>query len=295
MSFNPLILRPRKVGTPCADGADMKTLRFALPALLLLGCTTSESSLPEEKTQSIDLRAAIGAADVDVVGLTISPDTQKRYALDSERGIYEMSDEGTLSLVLALEDFPSADESIQSEFTDIAAMGNNRFALTALNEGYMLDLNANTLLRHFCYLPDDLEDTGVYQMTHSVTFDAESGQIYAQPQTFSELDNSVVASSIGRFAEGNGAEQQWYALPESSFVAGALSVNPEGNLLLGNGSKLSVFDLSSQTMGASLSLGGYGIRDIKGMAIDEAADELLIVDGDSDKLVVLPLSVISEL
>ncbi|MBL4636142.1 MAG: hypothetical protein JKY56_19940 [Kofleriaceae bacterium] len=274
----------------------MKTLRIALPALLLLACTTAESPIPPDDTPKVvDLRAAIGSSDVDVVGITISPDTQKRYALDSERGIYEMSDDGTLSLVLALEAFPSADESIQSEFTDIAAMGNNRFALTALNEGYMLDLNANTLLRHFCYLPDDLEDTGVYQMTHSVTFDAETGLIYAQPQTFSELDNRVVASSIGRFAEGNGAEQQWYALPESSFVAGALSVNSDGNLLLGNGPHLSVFDLSTQTMGASLSLRSYGIRDIKGMAIDEAADELLIVDGDSDKLVVLPLSVISEL
>ncbi len=274
----------------------MKTLRFALPALLLLGCTSADSPTPQEtKVVDVDLRAAIGASDVDVVGLTISPDTQKRYALDSERGIFELGADGSLTLVLALEDFPSADESIQSEFTDIAAMGNNRFALTALNEGYMLDLNTNTLLRHFCYLPDDLEDTGVYQMTHSVTFDAESGQIYAQPQTFSEIDNSLVASSIGRFAEGNGAEQQWFALPESSFVAGALSVNPEGNLLLGNGSNLNVFDLSSQTMGQSLSLRSFGIRDIKGMAIDAAADELLIVDGESDKLLVLPLSITREL
>jgi len=279
----------------------VKLLRTTIPALFLLACTGGDipeptpEPKPDDSPKVVDLRSQIGAADVEVVGVTISPDTKKRYLLDSSRGIFELSEEGTAYLLIALEDFPDADELIQSEFTDIAAMGANRFALTALNEGYMLDLTANTLVRHFCYLPDVLQESGVYQMTHSVTFDARSGYIFAQPQTFSEQDDSVIASSIGRFAESNGEEQQWFALTDSDYIAGALSTTPDGHLALGNGNTLSLFNLDTNKLGSPISLVNYGVTDIVGMTIDAANEKILIVDGVSDKLIEVPLALLSQM
>lgn len=273
----------------------IRPLLFACP-LLLLACTAPDAPEQEQELEEsivlVDFRQAMDSPSVDVVGVTIRPDTGQRYVLDSARGIYEVDSQGEVSLVRALSDFPIPDQELQSEFTDIASLGGEQFALTARNEGYLLDLGANTLTRHFCYLPDDLDDEEVYQVTHSVTFDSESQQIYAQPQTFSLFDDSVFASSIGQFAQSNGDEQTWYPLEEIDYIAGAIASMGNAELVLAQGDTLRTFDLAHQVLSGGISLEGYSISDITGLAVDASSKSILIVDGASQKLVALPLAVL---
>lgn len=264
---------------------------FIVSSLLFAACSGGDTP-DKEEPRIVDLRSEMGVSDVDVVGVTVSPDTDTRYLLDSERGIFELSTDGTATLFLALEDFPGPDQSLRSAFTDIASIGANRFVLTALGEGYLLDLNTQTLVRHFCYEPGFLPDEERYQLTRSVTFDVRTGQIYAQPQTISQIDDSILASSIGRFDQTNGAEQLWFELSDPNYIAGALTVRTNGDLLLGSDANLRTFDVSGAKWGATVSLAAYGVSEITGMTIDPSTDTLLVIDGNSDELIELPRSIL---
>ncbi len=273
-----------------------RSLFLAAPlAISMLACATDEPEQIYENDEPfvvVDFRSALGSESVDVVGVTIRPDTGQRYVLDSARGIYEVDLEGEMTLLLALDKFPVADQPLQSEFTDIAALAGEQFVLTARNEGYLLDLGANTLQRHFCYLPDDQPAQEVYQLTHSVTFDAASHQIYAQPQTLTIESNSVQASSIGMFGESDGAEQTWYALPDRNYIAGAIAMTGEGNLLLARDASITQYNFSTLTQGEELSLDAYDVGEVTGLAIDTEAQTILVVDGIRDALLELPLSLL---
>jgi hypothetical protein len=195
-----------------------------------------------------------------------------------------------MTLVRALQDFPTPDQALQSEFTDIAALGGQRFVLTARNEGYLLDLESDTLRRHFCYLPEDQPVDEVYQLTQSVTYDSIGHKIYAQPQTLSIDSERVQASSIGMFGEDDGAEQTWFALPDPAFLAGAIAMDAQGRLLLAEGDTMSRFDFMTQVQSQGVSLAAYEVGRVDGLAVDGAAQTMLLVDGARNALLELPLS-----
>lgn len=243
---------------------------------------------------SVKLRQAFGAEDVEVVGVTVHADTGERYLLEANRGLFKIDAEGVLTKILALEDFPQSEIAPASAFTDIAHLGGERFALTAMNDGFMLDLAAMTLQRHFCYLPDDLPLEDVYQLTESVTFDPTTQLIFAQPQTVSTIDESVVASSLGNFASDSGVDLQWLDMGDVDYIAGGMAVTGFHELALGRGASLDRFDLAVGEVVGSSDLSRFGIKNISGLAVDEALGTLLVVDSIDDTLVALPLSLLSD-
>lgn len=84
-------------------------------------------------------------ADADVVGVAMSPEG-KRYILDRNSGLYELDASGARLVYIT-------PDSIET--TDVVALGFDRFAVTAVNDGFLLDLHNQSFERYFCYLPGD--------------------------------------------------------------------------------------------------------------------------------------------
>lgn len=286
-----------RAGVLVAGTAAMSLVRIvALTALAPLGaaaCTGSESN-SEDTLVTQSLRLAFAADEVEVVGVTVRADTGERYLLEANRGLYKIDADGAILPVLALEDFPSSDIAPASGFTDIVHLEGARFALTAMNDGFLLDLDTMTMQRHFCYLPEDLPLEDVYQLTESVTYDPLSQLIFAQPQTVSMQDDSVVASSLGNFAGDSGQDLQWIDMGQLDYLAGGMAVTGPQELSLGRGSALDRFDLGGGVLSGSLELSRFGVKNISGLAVDTSADALLIIDADDDTLVELPLAVLRD-
>jgi hypothetical protein len=175
--------------------------------------------------------------DAELVGVTIAPDGA-RYVLDRRLGIYEVTDDKA-SLVW--------NTSGLGEFTDLVALDEQRLAVTAVNDGFLFDLKTHTFSSYFCYLPSlppsgstdpgsvsaQLQSQGiaVEQRTESVAFNAQTEQLFAQPQT-TRLDTGAVAGSeLFVFAPGGGQPIQVRALP-SEFVANGM-VSLGDRLILG--------------------------------------------------------------
>lgn len=205
--------------------------------------------------------SALLPADTLLVGVTRDPLDGAVYLLDANVGIYRLTEESA-DLVFEIGSITPDEHPPEGAFTDIAAMGFNRFALTAPNDGFILDLDAGTMWRHFCYLPPSnpsganlpndtslsvaLQEAGtaVWQRTDSVAYDTFTGTIVAQPQTLAVEDNEVFGAEMATFDELSGEPLSWTELPETSLRAGGLAVT-ETQFLLGEGNVLHVYDRQS--------------------------------------------------
>jgi len=266
--------------------SSLAPLALALCGALVLSTTACDPpplAPPGQVTQAIQLRSALGLDDLEAVGVTVNASTGQVFVLEAWKGIFELLPDGDAQLVIAADVLPTPDVPTQSEFTDIAVLDDGVFALTAAGDGYLLDLNASTLSQHFCYEPG-WEEEPLFQVTHSLGYDPTTNILYAQPQTFSDLDGSVVSAQIGQWDADDGFDLAWHALQDANFVAGGLAADGEGNLLLGSGSELHRFSLVDGSFEALGDLGAYGISDIQGLAWDATERELLVLDEASDQL-----------
>jgi hypothetical protein len=269
----------------------LRLLALVPATMLMVACSTDRiGPLPQDPDTTIDLREAIGVTTLQVVGVTVDPVSGQRYVLDQVEGIFEIADDGSATLVSSIADLPIPFVLPQSLWTDFVAMGESRFALTALSDGYLLDLAQDTMVEYFCYLPDDMP-WEQQQLTHSVTFDPEAGLIYAQPITFEEggFEAPVaLASSIGAYSLEGGQPTSWFNVDDPEFLAHGAAVDSDGTLLLGSDNALYRFDPAGE---GELSLLGIltSVSRIEGLAVDLQRDQLLVVDGDSGLLVILPL------
>jgi hypothetical protein len=279
-----------------------------LGALLLSvsACDQGETTyrpVPEPPTQSMNERVLAGLpADAVLVGLAIQPDGGV-YVLDQRSGLYEVSDQ-TTRLVFNTSGLGGV------TYTDVVALDDDTFALTAENDGFQLDLRTTELDSFFCYLPSPAEqpepDPGqpaggsspggttlpvsisqrlqsegipVKQRTESVAFNTSSGQIFAQPQT-TRLDSGAVAGSELFVFERSGGEPVQVLTLEPSFVAGGMVTLPPDRLLLGAGNGLYELTLSGEL---SLRLSLADSVSIAGMA--RAPDGAIwVLDGASKRL-----------
>jgi hypothetical protein len=270
----------------------LSRLSALLPATMLLVACPSEpvEPLPVLPDDSIDLGEALGITDPRVVGVTVDPGTGQRYVLDQFEGIFELADDGSATLLRSIAQLPVPAVLPRSLWTDFVAMGGGRFALTALSDGYLLDLAEDTMVEYFCYEPGDMP-LEQQQLTHSVTFDAERGLLYAQPITFEEgsFDAPLaLSSSIGGYSLEGGQPISWFDGPDADFLAGGAAVDTDGTLILGRDNELHRFD--PQGNGELTLLGTLAdVSLIEGLAVDAGRDQLLVVDGDNDRLLSLPL------
>jgi hypothetical protein len=234
--------------------------------LALAGCdrgsaTESDTTPPPPTGSASDVQLAnLLPAGAVLVGVTITPDG-KRYVLDQRSGLYELG-ESSASLVFNTSGLNGV------ELTDVVALDNDRFALTAENDGFLYDKRTQAFESYFCYLPSappndpmpggggssagaggsptqpvtppisisqslELNGIAVKQRTESVAFNTGTRQLFAQPRT-TRLDNgSMAGSELFVFNEGGGQPIQVLPFVDTSFVAGGMVSAPGNRLLLG--------------------------------------------------------------
>ncbi|MEQ9502214.1 MAG: hypothetical protein RIT81_35415 [Deltaproteobacteria bacterium] len=266
--------------------------RFGLllvPSLLVACGGTVRDLDPDDDNRVVAktaLRAELGGSDVDVVGVTVDPIDGKRYVFDALAGLYRLDADGA-ELVFRTSDLIADDAWPQSDITDVAALGGGKFALTALNDGFLYDTNTDTFSRYFCYVPGFIEDefapTPIVQLTRSVTYDAQRNKLFAQPQTFqNSADAAPEISQVGQFDIEGGEGYGWIDLDDPAFSAGGIAIDGEGRMLLGEGDRLYRLDLETERFDRVTDLSGHGIGAIGGLAVD--GDHALIVDAETDVL-----------
>ena len=236
------------------------------------------------------LKTVLGSDKIDVTGVTVDRDGT-RYVLDARAGIYRLDGENA-TLVASLSELTGFEAFPASEFTDFVALGDGRFALTAVNDGFLFDANTKEFSRYFCYVPGDIIDPEapipVQQLTRSVTYDATLDKLFAQPQTFREgLQGPPEAAEVGRFDIEGGEGYGWIDLGDAAFSAGGIAVEAGGTMLLGEKKALYRLDLESEQFTKAYDLTKLGIGDIGGLAVD--GDHVLIVDTIRQDLVEIAL------
>ena len=116
---------------------------------LLTACTSPDlPPITPPTNNSIDLSSALGVTELAVIGVTIDATTGQRYVLDANAGIFEILEDGTADLVRSNQGFPIPDVAPVSAWTDFVALGDDQFAVTARNDGYLLDLDDDLSLIH---------------------------------------------------------------------------------------------------------------------------------------------------
>jgi hypothetical protein len=264
------------------------------------GTASPEPAEPVTTSSSEIELSELLPADAVLVGATFTPDG-KRYVLDQRSGLYEVGD-SSATLVLNTTGLNGV------ELTDVVALDSERFALTAVNDGFLFNVRTKEFTSYFCYLPSppmpspvgsgggtgapepsypisisqtlQLQGVAVQQRTDSVAFNPDTRQLFAQPRTTRLDTGSVAGSELFVFVEGGGQPVQVLPITEPSFVAGGMVAAPGNRLLLGSGT--GVFEV---TLDGNFKLLRrlYGAIDITGMA--RAPDGTLwLLDGAARRL-----------
>lgn len=262
----------------------MRIHGVALLVVVIAGCGT-DSPPPGEPRSRVDLRAAIpsGADDVNVIGVAITPDGQ-RFVFDEVRGLYRI-DGSTATVVVRMNQLPVPNVPIQLPITDVVAIAPDLFALTAIGDGFLLDISAMTMTQHFCYVPDGTPEN-LTQITEAIAYDPTLDRIYAQPRTFN--GPSLVSAQIAGYVRESGQLIDWHDV-DPGIEAGGMAVIPNIGLVLGQGSRVDHFDAETRRTDLVADLASYGVSWILGLAYDADAGTLLVVDGNSDELVEIAL------
>jgi hypothetical protein len=244
--------------------------------------------VPEPPPGSIDLRAAMSSADVNPIGLALGADGA-RFVFDENLGLARIEANGTATIVVPMSALPDPGPLVPVQFpiTDVVALAPNQFALTAIGDGYLLDISEMTMRQYFCYLPDGTP-TSLQQRTDAVTFDPVSQKLYAQPIT-TDLNGVFVQSQIAAYDRETGVDLEWHAA-ENDVAATGMAFVPNVGLVLGQGSRLTRFDLANNTSFEVADLDSFGVRSIDGIAFDEAARKLVVVDKEVDALIDIALA-----
>jgi hypothetical protein len=273
-----------------------KTSWFVL-LFALSGCLGATEAPEVEPTPATEIELTkLLPADAELVGVAITPEG-KRYVLDQRSGLYELGG-SSARLVFDAKTVP------ELVLTDVVALDESRFALTAVNDGFLLNLDTSLLTSYFCYLPavpSDTPDDGpvsvsqtlrgqgidVSQRTDSVAFNPATRQLFAQPRTTRLDTGATVGSELFLFAEQGGQPIQVLPLADLDFVAGGMAASGslpdagDSRLILGAGN--SIYEAAST---GSLSLGRElePSVNVTGMARGPN-DSLWYLDGNARRLV----------
>lgn len=238
------------------------------------------------------IRQLLGRGSTLAVGLTITPDTDELVLLDANSGVYKLDATRRFQMVVDMESL-----LVQSTngwgFTDIAALGSDTYALTALNDGFLLDLHDNTLRQHFCYVPGQfIVEIGqtITQLTNGVAFDPTTSRIIAQPVTYTIQNQQAVRSDVATFAITGGEGDDWHPIDDLEFLSGAITVDLDGTLWLANGSDLYQYDLVHDDLLFSQSLDRFRVTDVMGMVFHNG--DLVVIDNPTHEIVCIPAALL---
>lgn len=179
-------------------------------------------------------------------------------------------------------------------FTDLVAIREDALALTAMSDGYLLDLTSGLLWQHFCYEPGWMSGApgNPVQISRALALAPSESRLYAQPVTMEQQGaGPVTASYIAAYDLEGGVDLTWWQFPERSFIAGGLAVLPgEGptQLLLGNQNFLFRFDTEAGVLTTLANTQSVSI--IGGLAIDPSRRSVHVLDDQNGNIVELALS-----
>lgn len=234
--------------------------------------------------ERVALTEALGRESVSITGVTLDPNTGERYVLDAWSGIWRV-DGDRVEQTLALEDFPPADVSVWSEWYDFAAMGDGRFAMIAVGDGYLLDTEAETLSQWFCYEPGWM-DPEFAQESHNLAYDPATDRIFSAPLT-RDADWNVDRADVATFDGAGAGDLSWFPLAEVDQQFGGMALDPDGTVLLGFEDALFSYELGDTQLTPLGSLAEHGVQQIAGMTVDPATGNLHVIDGADAELVVI--------
>jgi hypothetical protein len=240
--------------------------------------------------------------DSQLVGVAVGA-RGERYILDQKRGLLRLGADGTGELVLDIQNLERRyGLSPSLVWTDVVGYGENRFLITAENDGFLLDLWAGSFSSYFCYLPpsdaesleppmsisQELGRQGipVAQRTNSVAFNRDSGEIFAQPQTLrlDRTSDGVAGSELFVFGSTGGQPVLVQPLSDLGFSAGGMLAN-RSRLILGSGNAL--YEIVGNAPEVVLQLDDD--VQVTGLALaDDGA--LLVLDGPSRRLLQIDLA-----
>lgn len=233
----------------CVGGRIM-TKVFGLALLLALGGCDLGSTSAEAQQTTIELDAL--PADAPLVGVAITPNGT-RYVLAQHAGLYRIDATAAVPVF-------NTSGLTGIEFTDIVALSDDRFALTAENDGFLFDLSTGSLSSYFCYLPSppqpgvngdgssqpatpisvsqtlQLAGIAVSQRTEAVAFNPNTLQLFAQPRTTRLDTGGIAGSELFVFEQGGGEPTTVFPLDTGFVAKGMVVVNDR--LFLGSGSSL---------------------------------------------------------
>lgn len=253
-------------------------------SLALAGaCTEAGPPGGPEPRGPIDLTSVIGDLP-QPVGVAVDP-SGARWLFDEWRGLYRFDADGDFEWVLRIDELPTPDVPVRPPYTDLVAIGEGRFAITAIGDGYLLDTRLATMQQYFCYVPDELPPD-YDQRTDAVTYDPVAKVLHAQPRTFEE--GTLVASQLATYSYQTGVDLEWHTL-DLSVAAGGMAMLPGvDGPVLGQGATLWRRD-GDGALVEHADLSRHGVVNIDGLALDAAAGTLLVVDNVADRLVEVPL------
>lgn len=273
-------------------------MRMLLPLILLVGCGTELTGNPAEPgtpyvapaapepSDGLAIASTVSLAEDigDATGVWITPDTGRVGVVGAWSGLFELKEGAWTSLASASDLLDSTGAT--GPFTDAAALSGDRFAVTVPSDGLLFDASTHETQQHFCYEPGD---SGLWieqsQVTHSLTYDPVTDQLFANPQTFE--GSFVLSSELGVFHAESGTPVQWYGLPDSGIVASGLAVSGTGVFLLSIGDSLYSYDVKNQDLVPLVDLGTLGVQSIAGLAIHPKTDSLWVVDDGARSLIEL--------
>lgn len=272
-----------------------------LPLLALASAcdTAGEASEPGDLSATrVDLSRAFPASAV-LVGVAITPDGT-RYVLDQSSGLYELHGSSARLVVDT--------KALNLEPTDVVALDSEHLALTAVNDGFLVNLTTLQLSSYFCYLPADLgndapieptnvsvsqslraEGIAVDQRTESVAFNPETRMLFAQPRTTRLDTGEVVGSELFVFAEQGGQPIRVVPVADRMLMAGGMVAAADSRLFLGVGDR--IFEAMPEGPVVSRKELGEGVH-VSGMARD-FEDVLWYLDGPARELVELGSTLVS--
>jgi hypothetical protein len=239
-------------------------------------------------------------AEGELVGVAVDHDAQQRFVLDQSGKFYQVD---SAAPVLVFDASGQTDElGNPAVFTDAVSLGGYRFALTAQNTGFLLDLSASTIEVYFCYLPSieptepgaapvptfsltqQLLQAGISatQRTESVGYNATLGALYAQPQTFTDDWATLVGSEVFMFDLTGGEPIAWLQI-DTQFIAGGMIAQDDGTLVFGRGRELFLQSAGAQPAFIGDLSSTAPTLDVRGMAVDLDGTWLLL-DGPGRRL-----------
>ena len=253
----------------------------------LAGVSTMACGIEHHGAPDLDLeysRAAI-SAQVNPTGVAVDDATGQRFFLDPQAGIFEEMPDGELVNRWA----PTPELPV---LTDLCAVGGGRFVAAADGDGYVIDIASGAARQHFCLEPGwdpGFEPGGeIRHLNRSVACDIEAGLIYGQPQTM-PLDGNPLRSEIASYRLSTGRDVEWVPLPSAVYHAGGMTVLETGQLLLGAGSMLSLYEADTQRLTTVANLATAGVEEIDAISIDREAGTVLLVDAGDNSLVSVTL------